>query len=385
MQTFPLMIPGATTDDGELDVFAPFDRSLIATAVAADGQAADRALETANGLIRNRDAWLKPYERIEILDRAAGIMSDRADELALEAAREGGKPLIDSKVEVARAIDGVRNCIEVLRTEGGREVPMNLNAASAGRAAFTRKEPIGVVVAVSAFNHPLNLIVHQVGPAVTTGCPVIVKPADDTPLSCFRFVEILREAGLPDEWCQALVVKDLSVATQLVTDQRVGFFSFIGSAPVGWMLRSKLAPGTRCALEHGGAAPVIVAADADLDETIPLITKGGFYHAGQVCVSVQRIFAHASIAKDLVDRLAHPHQTSNSAIPRVPIPKWDLSSDLARSIGWRNGSTRPSTLGPFFRPVASAYQTRATRVPCFSTPPITSKSVNQRYSVLSSA
>jgi len=304
LENFPLMIPGATTNDGELEVFAPFDRSLIATAAAADSKAVEKALETASRLFRDRGAWLKPCQRIAILDKAAAIMTERADELAVEAAREGGKPLIDSKVEVTRAIDGVKNCIEVLRTEGGQEIPMNLNPASAGRVAFTRKQPIGVVVAVSAFNHPLNLIVHQVGPAVATGCPVIIKPAEDTPLSCFRFVNILREAGLPEEWCQSLVVKDLDVATQLVSDTRVSFFSFIGSARVGWMLRSKLAPGTRCALEHGGVAPVIVAADADLDNALPLLAKGGFYHAGQVCVSVQRIFAHESVVKELVERLA---------------------------------------------------------------------------------
>ncbi len=304
LENFPLMIPGATTNDGELEVFAPFDRSLIATAAAADSKAVEKALETASRLFRDRSAWLKPCQRIAILDKAAAIMTERADELAVEAAREGGKPLIDSKVEVTRAIDGVKNCIEVLRTEGGQEIPMNLNPASAGRVAFTRKQPIGVVVAVSAFNHPLNLIVHQVGPAVATGCPVIIKPAEDTPLSCFRFVNILREAGLPEEWCQSLVVKDLDVATQLVSDPRVSFFSFIGSARVGWMLRSKLAPGTRCALEHGGVAPVIVAADADLDNALPLLAKGGFYHAGQVCVSVQRIFAHESVVKELVERLA---------------------------------------------------------------------------------
>jgi len=179
-QNYPLMIPGATTNEGELEVFAPFDGALIATAAAADSKAVEKALHTASRLFRDRDGWLKPYQRIKILDKAAAIMTDRADELAVEAAREGGKPLIDSKVEVARAIDGVKNCIEVLRTEGGKEIPMNLNPASAGRVAFTRKQPIGVVVAVSAFNHPLNLIVHQVCPAVATGCPVIVKPAEDS-------------------------------------------------------------------------------------------------------------------------------------------------------------------------------------------------------------
>ena len=228
-----------------------------------------------------------------------------------------GKPLHDSRVEVARAIDGVKNCIEVLRTESGREIPMGLNASSQNRLAFTRKEPIGVVVAVSAFNHPLNLIVHQVGPAVAAGCPVIVKPAEDTPLSCFRFVQILRQAGLPEEYCQACVVNDLKVAEQLVTDSRVGFFSFIGSGKVGWMLRSKLAPGARCALEHGGVAPVIIDNTADLDDTLPLIAKGGFYHAGQVCVSVQRVFAPKSMAEQVADQLAKYAQAMKIGDPTL--------------------------------------------------------------------
>jgi acyl-CoA reductase-like NAD-dependent aldehyde dehydrogenase len=301
---FPMLVPGATTDNGVLKVSAPYDGKEVASVRAADAAAVDKALDNAYGLFRDRDRWLRPYERVAILEKAAGMMTERAEELAVEAAREGGKPLIDSRVEVTRAIDSLKGCIEVLRTQSGDEIPMGLTAASVGRVAFTRKEPIGVVVAVSAFNHPLNLIVHQVGPAVAVGCPVIVKPAEDTPLSCFRFVEILHDAGLPREWCQALVVNDLNHATRLVTDQKVAFFSFIGSAPVGWMLRSKVAPGTRCALEHGGAAPVIVAEDADLDYAIPLLTKGGFYHAGQVCVSVQRVFAHRSVAKQLAERLA---------------------------------------------------------------------------------
>ncbi len=304
-QHFPLMVANSQQSDGVIEVFAPYDQQLIATVDTASSDAVESALATAYQLFRDKHSWLPAERRIEVLEKTAAIMQAKFDELAIEAAREGGKPLPDSKVEVARAIDGVKLCIEHLRTSAGEEIPMGLNAASAGRMAFTTKEPIGVVVAVSAFNHPLNLIVHQVAPAIATGCPVIVKPAEDTPLSCFRFVEILREAGLPEEWCQALTVSDLNVATQLVTDERVAFFTFIGSAKVGWMLRSKLAPGTRCALEHGGAAPVIVTEDADLDEALPLLAKGGFYHAGQVCVSVQRIYAHESIAEDLANRLAN--------------------------------------------------------------------------------
>ncbi|MFQ5956100.1 MAG: aldehyde dehydrogenase family protein, partial [Kiloniellales bacterium] len=301
---FPLMYADASSNGADLEVRAPYDGALIATAATADAEAAEAALTTAHGLFRDRDAWLKPGRRLEILERAAGIMESRAEDLALEAAREGGKPLIDSRVEVARAIDGVKLCVEGLRTQHGSEIPMDLNASSAGRLAFTRFEPIGVVVAVSAFNHPLNLIVHQVAPGIAAGCPVIVKPANVTTLSCLRFVEILREAGLPGAWCQAGPTASRQVGEQLVTDRRVGFFSFIGSAAVGWGLRSKLAPGTRCALEHGGAAPVIVAADADLDDVIPLLAKGGFYHAGQVCVSVQRVFVQEALAREVARRLA---------------------------------------------------------------------------------
>ena len=287
-----------------ISVTAPFDGSDISSVPNATQQDVENALATAHALYRDRDGWLSKPRRIEILKRTAEIIKERREELALEAAREGGKPLMDSLVEIDRAADGVENCVEVLRAEGGRVIPMSLNPSSTGRIAFTQFEPIGPVVAVSAFNHPFNLIVHQVTPAIAVGCPVIVKPADITPLSCFAFVNILYEAGLPKEWCQIVVPQDLDVATALVSDPRNAFFSFIGSARVGWMLRSKLAPGTRCALEHGGAAPVILAADADLGDALPRLAKGGFYHAGQVCVSVQRIFAHSSIAENAAATLA---------------------------------------------------------------------------------
>jgi len=286
-----------------LEVTAPFDGAAIAKLPRMNAAQVEAALASAYALYRNRDAWLAKARRIEILRAAAKIISGRAEELALQAAREGGKPLIDSRVEIARAIDGIEVCIETLRTHAGNVIPMGVNAASAGHMAFTQHEPIGVVAAVSAFNHPFNLIVHQVGPAVAAGCPVLVKPASATPLSCIAFVEILHEAGLPKAWCQVVIPETNALATKMVTDKRVGFFSFIGSGAVGWGLRAQLAPGTRCALEHGGAAPVIVAADADLAANLPRLAKGGFYHAGQVCVSVQRIYAHASIAEGVAQEL----------------------------------------------------------------------------------
>ncbi|PVV22933.1 MAG: aldehyde dehydrogenase [gamma proteobacterium symbiont of Ctena orbiculata] len=301
---YPHMIAADIEPAGQIVVTAPFDQTPIASIDSVDGAGVEQALTIARTLFDDRSRWLPLSDRIGILKRTAKLMTERAESLALEAAREGGKPLVDSRVEVTRAIDGIAICIETLRSEAGEEIPMGVNPASRGRIAFTHREPIGVVVAVSAFNHPLNLIVHQVAPAVATGCPVIVKPAEDTPLSCMRFIEMLREAGLPAGWAQALMTTDLEVAEKLVTDPRVDFFSFIGSARVGWWLRSHLAPGTRCALEHGGLAPVIVEADADLEDALPLLAKGAFYHAGQVCVSVQRVFAEQSIARRIADGLA---------------------------------------------------------------------------------
>ncbi len=317
-QHMTLLMPDAKPEGENVTVTAPFDGSTIATIETAGLSAAHTALEIAYGLFRDRDAWIPTAERIEILERTASLMLAQRQELATDAAREGGKPLVDSLVEVDRAIDCVKICIETVRSEGGSVIPMRLNAGSSGRIAFTQHEPIGVVLAFSAFNHPLNLIAHQVAPAVAAGCPVIVKPAEATPLACMRFVRILHEAGLPERWCQAFLTKDRDVSSALVTDKRIAFFTFIGSAPVGWMLRSKLAPGTRCSLEHGGAASVIVAADADLDEALPILTKGGFYHAGQVCVSVQRLFAHQSIARDLAARLATAASALRVGDPTLP-------------------------------------------------------------------
>ncbi len=287
-----------------LKVTSPYDGSLLEEIPFDDGRAIEQALETAYACYRNRQAWIPLHQRVEILERLARLMTERCDQLALQAAREGGKPLVDSIVEAKRAADGVKLAIETIRTEAGEVVPVNGTQAGIQRIAFTQKEPIGVVVAVSAFNHPLNLIVHQVAAAMAAGCPVIVKPAEDTPISCKAFVEMLHEAGLPKPWCQFVLPESLQLAERLVTDQRVGFFSFIGSAKVGWMLRSKLAPGTRCALEHGGVAPLILAEDADIEKALAAVLKAGFYHAGQVCVSVQRVFAEAGIAEVFSQRLA---------------------------------------------------------------------------------
>ena len=286
-----------------LKVVSPYDQSLIKEIPLVGKVEVEHALATAYELFQDQSKWIPAYERIAILERTAEIMKTRIEELTITAAKEGGKPYNDSKIEVLRAINGVKIAAEHIAQLKGEQIPMGLTKASEGRIAFTSREPIGVVSSISAFNHPLNLIIHQSVTAIAAGCPVIIKPALTTPLSCLAFVEILTVAGLPKGWCQSMICEN-EAAEKLVTDSRVNYFSFIGSAKVGWFLRSKLSPGTRCALEHGGAAPVIVDKDANISDMLPALTKGGFYHAGQVCVSVQRVFVHESIFNKVAEGLS---------------------------------------------------------------------------------
>lgn len=299
-----MLLAGVSAPEGIVQVTAPFDGSLVAEVETCGAVQVSEALRVAYGQYRDKHQWLPLYERVGILERAARIMTKEHSHLAILASKEGGKPVNDSHVEVTRAIDTVRLAVNELKSHAGEVIPLDSAGIALGRFAFTKFERIGVVVAFSAFNHPLNLVVHQVAAAVAAGCPVIVKPSEETPLSCLRFVQILYRAGLPREWARVVVTADIWLAEKLVTDPRIGLFTFIGSSKVGWMLRSKLAPGTRCVLEHGGAAPVILAEDADRELALSAILDGGFYHAGQDCGPVQRVYVPRNGAREFAQALA---------------------------------------------------------------------------------
>jgi len=286
-----------------LKVVSPFDQSFIEELKYESSQVVEEKLASAYAFYQLREQWLAANDRRKLLIKFKELVKKHKEELIFIAAREGGKPIVDTRVEVERGITGIEAAITHIPLMLGREIPMNLNESSAHRMAYTYREPIGVVFAISAFNHPVNLIIHQVIPAIATGCPVLVKPSTSTPISCLHLVKFLHEAGVPQAMVQTVLCKN-EVAEQVVSDSRIAFLSFIGSSKVGWYLRSKLAPGARCALEHGGAAPVIVEQDADLDSCLPSLLKGGFYHAGQVCVSVQRVFVHSKIIKSVSRKLA---------------------------------------------------------------------------------
>ncbi|MFK7826965.1 MAG: aldehyde dehydrogenase family protein [Oligoflexales bacterium] len=319
-----------------IDIFNPYNLEKIGDLPLQTEQEVNQAIENAHNLVSNRRCLLPLVERLAILERTLSILMPKAEDLAVNAAREGGKPLVDSRIEIFRGFEGFKIAIEEAKALAGKEIPMGATASSVGRVAMTRREPRGLVVAVSAFNHPFNLIVHQVIPAVAVGCPVLVKPALTTPFSCQVVVEALYEAGLPKDWCR-MIICDNDVAEKLVTDKRNTFLTFIGSTKVGWSLRAKLPPGALCALEHGGAAPVIVDSSADLDKAIPQLLKGAYYHAGQVCVSVQRIFVHESIAQTFCDRLTDGVDrltTGNPGDPQTEVGPLILPREVDRVAKW---------------------------------------------------
>lgn len=262
----------------------------------------EQMLTTANSL-HQAGKRLSKTKRIDILNKLADLVESEHEDFARLIANEGGKPIRDARVEVTRAISGIKIAIIELNKLKNEIIPMDYTPAGAKHNAWTVFDPIGVVVAVSAFNHPLNLAIHQVIPAIAAGCPVIIKPASVTPLCTLRLAELINQSGLPKGWVQVALVSTEN-AEKLVTDARVSFFNFIGSSKVGWYLKSKLSHGTRCTLEHGGNAPLIFVDCMDEEKFVKGAVKASMYHSGQVCVSLQRIFIPELKAQDLAQKIA---------------------------------------------------------------------------------
>ena len=300
--TFGLKIRGAKPSGRHWEVESPFDGSMIARVERPDRAAFDQALENAARAFQTTTRTMPAWKRANVLYRVAELIKQDEQELALTIAREGGKPLKDALVEVRRAVNTTKMSGDEALQLNGTELTMDRASGSEDHIAFTRREPVGPVLAISAFNHPVNLICHQVCTAFAAGNSVIVKPATQTQLSCFRIADFFSAAGIDDDVIS--VVNASGAETEhLVTDPRIRFITFIGGEDVGWNLRRLVKPGVRLALEHGGTGTAILSEKADLATAIPSIVKAAFYHAGQVCVSTQNLFVHESIYEETIARL----------------------------------------------------------------------------------
>jgi acyl-CoA reductase-like NAD-dependent aldehyde dehydrogenase len=206
-----------------------------------------------------------------------------------------------ARVEAARATSTFTMAAVEARKLAGDVVPMDASPAGAGKIALTLRVPIGIVGAISPFNFPCNLVAHKVAPALAAGCPVVLKPASQTPLSALLLAELETEAGLPPGWLNVVCGEAAEIGDVLVDDERIALITFTGSAAVGWKLRER-APRKRVNLELGNATPVLVAADADLDDAATRLAANAFSFAGQSCISVQRIYVERQAYDPFLER-----------------------------------------------------------------------------------
>lgn len=281
-------------------VVNPYDGTVVAEVALATPDHVERALQTASEATRDM-ASLPAYRRTEILMKAAELVDARREELASSITRQTGKTIRASRQEVQRSVFTLRLCAEEAGRIAGEEIRLDRVPGSEGRLGFTIREPVGVVACITPFNAPFNLICLKAGPAIAAGNAVIVKPAPQAPLAGLELGEMLLEAGLPPRAISVLCGGP-EVGRQIVSDGRVRFVAFTGSAKTGLEI-ARAAGIKKLMLEMGSNAGVYVHHDARLEKVIPRLVLGAFATTGQACISTQRVYVHEALFEPLVERL----------------------------------------------------------------------------------
>jgi aldehyde dehydrogenase (NAD+) len=301
MSTRPFLVNGGwRTGEGTFAVHSPFDDSVVAeVGVPTDADVEDATATASETLKESRR--LPVHARSEALDHISKRLAETLEENAELIAREGGKPIKWARVEATRAVSTFRWASEVLRHGEEELMRLDTEASFGSRVGLLRRFPYGPVLGITPFNFPLNLVAHKVAPALAVGAPIVVKPASATPMGALSLAELFDETGLPKGMYQVLPVRS-NVADRMARDERFKKISFTGSADVGWHLKG-LDARKRVTLELGGNAGVIVHSDADLDHAAARIAIGGYYQAGQSCISVQRVLVASEVYDDFCARL----------------------------------------------------------------------------------
>jgi acyl-CoA reductase-like NAD-dependent aldehyde dehydrogenase len=355
------MVRGQEHREGtRLEVRAPFDRSLIGHCWQASWPDAQEAVEAAVAGFARTSA-LGSWERQNILSAVATHLQSEHERYAQTILREAGKPITAARAEVDRAILTFRIAGEEATRIGGEVLPLDLIPSAAGRWGISRRFPSGPVLAITPFNFPLNLVAHKLAPAIACGCPVILKPAPQTPFSSRLLVQAILEAGWPEEALAFLPLSNEDTSRLVVEDDRIRVVSFTGSARVGWELKA-LAKKKRVVLELGGNAAMIVASDwLDLDGAAQAAVKGGFGYAGQSCISAQRLYAQQSIFQPFCEALlrrVEKLRVGDPALEETDVGPLIRESDAERVERWieealRDGATLLAggkRNGPMVRP-----------------------------------
>jgi acyl-CoA reductase-like NAD-dependent aldehyde dehydrogenase len=316
MAVRPYLVNGDwRTGEGSFEVHSPFDDSVVAEiGVPTEADVEDAAAAAHETFEESRH--LPVHARADALDHISKRLGETIDENAELIAREGGKPLKWAKVEATRAVSTFRWASETIRRGDDEVMRLDTEASLGSRIGIVRRFPIGPVLGITPFNFPLNLVAHKVAPALAVGAPIVVKPASATPIGSLRLAEFFAETELPRGMYQVLPVSS-KVADGMARDERYRKISFTGSAEIGWYLKG-LDPKKRVTLELGGNAGVIVHADADLDFAAQRVAYGGYYQAGQSCISVQRVLVSSEVYEDFTARLVKQIESLKVGDPLDP-------------------------------------------------------------------
>src|SRR5215469_4047748 len=301
VSTQGFLLDGKWIEDGDVvEVKSPYDGSVIGRVSQGRREHADAAIAAAVkafGTTRR----LPAFERQRVLRRVAETISERKDEFARTLCQEAGKPIKAARTEVERAIFTFNVAAEESTRIYGEYLPLDWQQSTAGRWGIVKRFPLGPIAGITPFNFPLNLVVHKVAPAIAAGCPMVLKPAPQTPLSSLLMAEVVQQAGWPDGGLNVVPLSNDDAAL-LVTDDRIKMISFTGSVAVGWQIK-KNSGKKKVILELGGNAGVIIHNDADIEYAAERCVAGGFGYAGQTCISVQRILVQQSVYGKFVDLL----------------------------------------------------------------------------------
>jgi aldehyde dehydrogenase (NAD+) len=373
METRPFLVNGEwRTGEGTFEVRSPFDESVVAEIGVPTEADVEEATATAAETFKT-SRHLPIHARAEALDHISKRLSETIDENAELIAREGGKPLKWAKVEATRAVSTFRWASEVIRHGDDELMRLDTEAALGSRLGILRRFPVGPVLGITPFNFPLNLVAHKVAPSLGVGAPIVVKPASWTPVGSLRLAEFFAETDLPKGMYQVLPVRS-KVADGMARDERYRKISFTGSAAIGWYLKS-LDPKKRVTLELGGNAGVIVHSDADLDLAAARVAFGGYYQAGQSCISVQRVLVASEVYDDFATRLVKQVESlkvGDPMDPTVDVGPVIEKGEVTRIGEWVDEAvsqgaevlTGGTGEGPFFQPTLISQTTPEMKVRC---------------------
>lgn len=320
-----------------MSVYNKYDDSLIGTLPVATRDQVDEAIAAAERAAPVL-ADLPAHKRAEILNRAAALMQERREDIAKTIAAEAGKALKYARIEVDRAIGTFTIAAEEAKRIHGETVPLDAVPSGEGYFGFYVRRPVGVVVAITPFNFPLNLVAHKVAPAIAAGNSLVLKPAATTPLTSVKLCEILQAAGLPDGGINLINGSGSTVGEWLVVDPRVAKITFTGSVPVGKHILS-VAGIKKVTLELGNTSPVVIAPDADLDFVAKRAAVGAFYNSGQVCISVQRIYSDKKVYEPFTDKFVKATEAMVVGDPldeRVDVGPMIARKEAERIESWVN-------------------------------------------------